>query len=284
MKIFMYWKYEQKNVDISSLERVYTGITHPWAAGWWKAPVGVPGWTTRPDAGSQMYRPSWVRWSTGRGAWKAAKADGNWSGKPADAGEWTWWNASFSGIIAPLTLDQTFHTHLHFAQSFNQIWRLQRRGVTSSMVMSSLFNSRHVLCWKRTESPAALSSFSYHWSPSRTPTIKSQGAKQQWWRVRLSTVLESVVVVVLFTRLTAQLYNSTKLENWLLLGIGASNSWPLCPSAPQLGPTHPPASHPNPSNCLPSSPVHPPSLLLLQAGLIYSPHIYKGRSMRDRDR
>lgn len=28
----------------------------------------------------------------------------------------------------------------------------------------------------------------------------------------------------LFGRLTARLYNSTKLENWLLLGIGASNS------------------------------------------------------------
>lgn len=48
--------------------------------------------------------------------------------------------------------------------------------------------------------------------------------------------------LALFTRLTGRLYNSTKLENWLLLRIGSSNSWTLCPSAPNWGqPTRQPA-------------------------------------------
>lgn len=76
----------------------------------------------------------------------------------------------------------------------------------------------------------------------------------QTWNKRLVTaIVERATVncfqsfthsqqLALFTRLTARLYNSTKLENWLLLRIGSSNSWTLCPSAPNWGqPTRQPA-------------------------------------------
>lgn len=85
----------------------------------------------------------------------------------------------------------------------------------------------------------------------------------------------------LFGRLTARLYNSTKLENWLLLGIGASNSWPLCPSAPNWGqPTRQPAI-----------PTHLTAFSVFihltsshEPVLIYSLHMYKGRFNRKTER